>query len=317
MIKKNPQWQVVLTICITMILMIGGCTNKQSQNIGLPSPAPTSQSASMHVGNSQTFSNVRIYRDTDGQVWVPLEETANSINLDLHYINDSYNMGDTDAVYSVKVNQTLAAEGDKSKELPQAPKVFDKKPYMTTQALSTLIGTPVNWNDQNSQVIITSIDDSALSTQQKASESQQPGSSSTGQIQSLGLRTTNKDDIVNFAKQFLGTPYQFAAGSYESTHRFDCSSFVKYVYDHFGVSLPRGSRSQANVGQSVDVNQLQPGDLMFFYTPNRYASNRIVGHVGMYAGNGQIVHTYGLPGVTVTDFNNYWRNRFLFAKRVS
>ncbi|TXK70643.1 C40 family peptidase [Paenibacillus sp. N3.4] len=307
MIEKKPQWQAIFTICITLILIMGGCTNQKSQNIALPSPAPTSQSAKMQVANSPTISNVQIYKDSNGQVWVPLEETAKSMDMNLHYINDSYNIGETDAIYSVKADQTAAAEGDKIKELPQAPKHFDKKIYMTTQALSTLIGTQVNWNDQNSHVVITPIDDSSLTAQQNAS----------GQIQSLGVRTTNKGEIINYARQFLGTPYQFSARPYESTHMFDCSSFVKYVYSHFGVSLPRSSRSQSQVGQSVDINQLQPGDLMFFYTPGRYASNRIVGHVGMYAGNGQIIHTYGRPGVTITDLNNYWRNRLLFAKRVS
>jgi len=316
MIKKNPKSLVVLFICSTAILLNGGCTTKQRNNIGLPSPAPTSQMASMHVGNSQTYSKVRIYSDTSGQVWIPLNETAKSMNMVLHRTNDSFKMGDTDALYSVKINHTLAVDGDKSKELPHAPRFFDKKPYMTVQALSALIGVPVIWNDSNSSVVMTPIDDSAVSAQDKISGSQQPGLSSMGQSQSLGLGATKGNDIISFAEQFLGTPYLFAAGPYKSTHKFDCSSFVQYVYAHFGVSLPRGSRSQSQVGQSVDFNQLQIGDLMFFYTPGRYSSNRIVGHVGIYSGNNQMVNTYGKPGVTVTDINNYWKNRFLFAKRV-
>jgi cell wall-associated NlpC family hydrolase len=178
------------------------------------------------------------------------------------------------------------------------------------------MGTQVNWNEQKSQVVITPIDDSSLPKQQSAAASQTPGSSSSGQILSLSLTTAKKSELISLAENFLGTPYKFASGPYESTHTFDCSSFVQYVYARIGVNLPRSTRTQAQVGQTVEVNQLQPGDLMFFYTPGRYASNRIVGHVGIYAGNGKIVQTYGKPGVTVNDFNPYWRGRFLFAKRV-
>jgi cell wall-associated NlpC family hydrolase len=238
------------------------------------------------------------------------------MSLDLHNDKNSFAMGNTDPAYSVVVNQTQALRGDNPIELPQAPKYFDHKPYITTQAFSTLMGTQVNWNEQKSQVVITPIDDSSLPKQQSAAASQTPGSSSSGQILSLSLTTAKKSELISLAENFLGTPYKFASGPYESTHTFDCSSFVQYVYARIGVHLPRSTRTQAQVGQTVEVNQLQPGDLMFFYTPGRYASNRIVGHVGIYAGNGKIVQTYGKPGVTVNDFDPYWRGRFLFAKRV-
>lgn len=318
MLQKKTQWQVVLaTLCITIIFMGGGCTTKQTKNIGAPTttPAQAGQSASMFVADNSTFSNVKVYSETNGLVWVPLEETSASIDFDLHYVGDSFTMGATDPVYSVKVNQTQALVGDKPIELPQAPRLFDHKPYMTTQALSTLMGTPVNWNAQNSQIVFNPINDSTLSEQQNAS-AQQPGSS-TEHIQSLSVNNVDKSNLISYAENFLGTPYSFSSGPYDSTHTFDCSSFVQYVYSHFGVNLPRSSQSQAQVGQTVDINNLQTGDLMFFYTPGRFDSNRIVGHVGIYAGNGRFINTYGQPGVTFTDFNTYWRGRFLLAKRVA
>lgn len=302
----KPNWQAALLSCMLLSLVIVGCTNQKRQNIAMPSPAQTSQIAHMQVVNSDGKTDLRVYKDTSGLVWIPLEETAKAMGMNLHYVNDSYNIGETDTVYSIKADTTVATDGDKIKELPQAPKQFDKKMYVTTQALSTLIGSPVEWNDQHSQVTISPIDDRSLAQMNAA-----------GQIQSLGVSKINKADLLNFAKRYLGTPYLFAAGPYSSTHRFDCSSFVQYVYRHFGVSLPRSSRSQSQVGQTISMNNLQPGDLMFFYTPGRYSSNRIVGHVGMYAGNGKIIQTYGNPGVTLSNFNSYWKHRFLFGKRVS
>lgn len=84
--------------------------------------------------------------------------------------------------------------------------------------------------------------------------------------------------IVEYGKNFLGTPYVYGG---TTPSGFDCSGFVKYVYAHFGISLPRTSYSQLNSGVAVTRDELQPGDLVFF---------RNAGHVGIYAGNGNYMH---------------------------
>ena len=70
---------------------------------------------------------------------------------------------------------------------------------------------------------------------------------------------------------------------------YDCSGLTSSAYKAAGVSIPRTSKAQSTAGVAVDRANLQPGDLIFFYKP--------VGHVGMYIGNGQMVHssTYGQP----------------------
>jgi cell wall-associated NlpC family hydrolase len=311
-IGKIMTWRVILTLCIVLALVGGGCTNKQTDNSGqtakstTKSAAQSGQTASMLVANKQTFDKVAVYRENNGLVWVPLVETAKSLGMDVHRSSATFALGSTDASYFVTVDQNQAFAGDKPLTLPQTPRYFNQKPYLTTQSLSVLLGTPVKWDAQRSHVVLTPVDDKSL-----AKQSATPADG----IRSLAL--TNKRDIINFADNFMGTPYKFAAGPYNQTRAFDCSSYVQYVYGHFGVKLPRSSRSQAKVGRSIDSDQLQVGDIMYFYTPGRFASNRTVGHVGIYKGNGQIIHTYGEPGVTVSDFNNYWKGRFLFAKRVA
>ena len=84
-------------------------------------------------------------------------------------------------------------------------------------------------------------------------------------------------DIVNYAKQFIGNPYVYGGNSL--TRGTDCSGFVKGVYEHFGVSLPRTSYSMCRVGKSVSYNDMQLGDIVCYD-----------GHVGIYAGNGKIVN---------------------------
>lgn len=88
--------------------------------------------------------------------------------------------------------------------------------------------------------------------------------------------------VVAYAKQFVGNPYVFGGNSL--TNGTDCSGFTRGVYAHFGISLPRTSRSQAGAGRSISVGDLQPGDLIF------YANGGSIYHVAMYIGGGQIIH---------------------------
>lgn len=128
------------------------------------------------------------------------------------------------------------------------------------------------------------------------------------------------DKVISRAQTFIGVPYLFAAKSYDVTRRFDCSSFTQYVYAKEGLKLPRSSRDQALQGIAVSRQALKPGDLMFFYVPGRFSSNSIIGHVGLYIGNGQMIHaTPSTPsGVKITSINsNYWKQKFLKARRVA
>jgi peptidoglycan DL-endopeptidase CwlO len=108
-------------------------------------------------------------------------------------------------------------------------------------------------------------------------------------------------DVVEYAMKFLGVPYVW--GGY-SPSGFDCSGFVKYVYAHFGVSLPHSSAMQYNSGPKVSRADLKPGDLLFFYSP--------IHHVGMYIGNGQMINSR-TGGVRID--NAFWSS-YVGAVRV-
>lgn len=128
------------------------------------------------------------------------------------------------------------------------------------------------------------------------------------------------DSIIMTGKRYLGVPYRYGA-EFETSRRFDCSSFTQYVYKKNGISLPRGARQQARVGKYVPRNQLKKGDLVFFSTKAtlKYSRSSIkrIGHVGIYAGNGKILHTYGKPGVTYSNLNSsWWSKNYVTARRV-
>ena len=85
---------------------------------------------------------------------------------------------------------------------------------------------------------------------------------------------------VGIAMQFLGIPYKWGGASPETG--FDCSGFTMYVFAKLGVSLPHHAASQYGMGTPVSKDQLQPGDLVFFNG---------LGHMGMYIGGGQFIHS--------------------------
>jgi len=87
--------------------------------------------------------------------------------------------------------------------------------------------------------------------------------------------------VLQEAEKFLGLPYLWAG---TSAYGFDCSGLTYAVYKQFGIQLARDAGDQARQGRAVAKNQLQPGDLMFF------AWGGVVDHVGIYAGNGLMLH---------------------------
>jgi murein DD-endopeptidase / murein LD-carboxypeptidase len=120
--------------------------------------------------------------------------------------------------------------------------------------------------------------------------------------------SSTASNIIATGNRFLGVPYQFGAKT-GNTSSFDCSSFTQYVYQLNGVSIPRSSRQQSQAGTYVSREQLQPGDLVFFYSP--------IHHVAIYMGNGKLLHTFGKGGVTVTDLNSgWWSSHYATARRV-
>jgi cell wall-associated NlpC family hydrolase len=119
------------------------------------------------------------------------------------------------------------------------------------------------------------------------------------------------NNVLIRAIGLVGTPYRWGGNSPESG--FDCSGLVDYVFrSEAGLQLPRTSRAIAALdAPKVARDDLQPGDLLFF-------GRRHVNHVGIYVGNGRFVNAPDTGGTVRLDHLDgyYWRDHFLFAKRV-
>ena len=124
----------------------------------------------------------------------------------------------------------------------------------------------------------------AALAQQEASSSaasaqgSSPAASTTSGSGSVTASSASAQAAVNFAMAQIGKPYKYGASGPDG---YDCSGLVMAAYASAGVSIPRTSEAQQSGLTSVSLSDLQVGDLVFFYGGS---------HVGMYIGNGQVVH---------------------------
>ncbi|MGW5748978.1 C40 family peptidase [Amycolatopsis sp. NPDC003861] len=100
-----------------------------------------------------------------------------------------------------------------------------------------------------------------------------------GAAPGLKAPTAAAQTALNAALSKLGKPYVWGATGPNS---FDCSGLLLWAYKQAGITLPRNSAAQAQYGTPVPRSQLQPGDLVAYYSP--------VSHIGMYLGDGKMVH---------------------------
>jgi cell wall-associated NlpC family hydrolase len=112
--------------------------------------------------------------------------------------------------------------------------------------------------------------------------------------------------VAGIALQYLGTPYVWAGASPAG---FDCSGFVQYVFGQVGVSLPHNAAAQYGYGVPVPREALQSGDLVFFNG---------LGHVGIYIGGGQFVHSPHSGDVVKISsiYDSWYASTWVGAKRL-
>jgi cell wall-associated NlpC family hydrolase len=115
------------------------------------------------------------------------------------------------------------------------------------------------------------------------------------------------DRIVRYARQLLGVPYSWGGSSPRSG--FDCSGFVRFVYQRFGVTLPHSSYADSGYGRGISRAALEPGDLVFFDG---------FGHVGLYIGSGRFIHApHAGTRVSVDSISGWYAGRFDGARRLA
>lgn len=124
-------------------------------------------------------------------------------------------------------------------------------------------------------------------------------------------------DLIDTGKELLGKPYGYRGNM---PWRMDCSGFVSYIYSQYGITVPRGSATQANYVKRIKREEVLPGDLLFFTGRNR--SSGRVGHVAMVIdvvdGDLVMMHSTNSRGIIIERLSRsaYFSSRYLSAGRV-
>ena len=174
---------------------------------------------------------------------------------------------------------------------------------------------------------VRTVEETAKTTQTSSNsenKTEQSTNSSEKTTETVATTSSKKgEEIVNYAKKFLGVPYVYGGASSKG---FDCSGFTMYVYKKFGISMGHGAQMQSRLGKKVTAdktsssslkNNLQPGDLVFFLD---YETMDEIGHCGIYIGDGKFIHASSGSGYCVKINSllpgEYYNTRYCAARRV-
>lgn len=225
--------------------------------------------------------------------------------------------GSTTSTYQAQNTQN-SEEANKEEQVKPQDTSTQQKDITTevdTKKEEVVVNTETNEVEATEEV---KIDEQLKKEQKKPSKTQQE--LRTTLTKGAGIRgnqfTTAQEfkgeALVDYAKTMIGTPYVWGGTTLDG---IDCSGFTSKCYrDALGIKINRVSRDQIDHGYAVTVDQLQPGDLVFFNKEN----GGIITHVGMYAGDNMMIHASQSQGkvVMVSTKTDYFRNRLVTARRI-
>lgn len=111
----------------------------------------------------------------------------------------------------------------------------------------------------------------------------------------IAAEQDQRQEIVDYALQFEGNPYVY--GGTSLTNGADCSGFVMAVFQEFGYELPRVAATQYEQSEKKAIEELEPGDLVFY-------GSGTISHVALYIGNEQIIHaSTSATGIKISDYD--------------
>ncbi|MFD0867986.1 C40 family peptidase [Paenibacillus residui] len=204
--------------------------------------------------------------------------------------------------------------------------------YLKPGETLDIVGQPNSYwykvKDQNGKIGYVS------SSSKYVSAANQPSNGGTSSANAVSKPSTSSsakvEKVISTGMKYLGTPYEFGSNR-NSTKTFDCSDFVRHAFKQaLGVTLPSDSRKQADYVKkkghtTTNWRNLKRGDLMFFMdykgsSASSYKginkSKQRISHVGIYLGDGKILHTYSVKsgGVRVDSIaGKHWEHRFVFG----
>jgi cell wall-associated NlpC family hydrolase len=226
--------------------------------------------------NLDTAAQLFVTPDTEG--FLSQISTVEKVSENQNSVLQQYQQEQARLAASEHSSKTdLAALAEQEKQLKALRKASDEKIAEAKTVLAKLTAEQRRRiADEERRAIAAAQADAERDGSGNEQKSTTKESSDTPAASSGGGRGAR---ALAFAKTQLGKPYRYASAGPDA---YDCSGLTYAAWKSVGVSLPRSSRSQYGVGSHVAKSSLQLGDLVFFYSP--------ISHVGLYAGNGTIIH---------------------------
>ncbi|WP_235941276.1 C40 family peptidase [Paenibacillus puerhi] len=238
-----------------------------------------------------SFPDAQPYIDTANTLQIPLRLLVENLGYKLDWSKEAnivkVTLTNDQQTIELQTGEKQAIVNGKAVDMDVPAQFNQGRVYLPLRFVSETFGYRVQW-DSNNRIAIINQD---------------------GQYHAPAwYKPKPTPAVVQTANKYLGTPYVYGG---QSASGFDCSGFVRYVFQSHGVWLPRTSVDMYdNAGQ--DVIDLQEGDLVFFAEKNKTS------HVGIYLGNGQFISAASSGGVSVASLTSgYWGKRYVGAKRVA
>ena len=240
----------------------------ETQTLNVRAEQSTDSTILVQIPQGNTYKVVEVYDE-----WIEIQLSDETGFVSKEYVDVVLNTTTAKSIEEIRQEEEEAKRAEEEAERQAAAAQSNKTQSNTTTTTTTTTAT------QSSSAATTTTTTS------------QPAPSVTS-----GTRA----EVVNYALQFVGNPYVY--GGTSLTNGTDCSGFTMSIYAHFGYSLYRSSRDQIYNGTNIPVDQVKPGDLLF------YSNNgRTIGHVALYIGDGKIVHaSTAQTGIIVS--NMYYMN---------
>ncbi len=265
----------LLTVAVSAVCMIGASA---ASGVG------TVNTDALRLRNEANTTSTILATASEGDTVVILEDAGNGwYKVDYNTV-EGYMSGEyltVSAQADVTIGYGLVQAGGSTLNVRSGPgTTYSKVTTLSDGAVVSIVGIDNGWYKIKTSSGATGyVSSEYMVTCKDSSGSRGDGTTAVA----VAPNSSMGQQIVDYAKQFLGVPYVYGGNGPSS---FDCSGFTSYIYRHFGYTLNRTASTQLSNGVAVSKSELQPGDLVFF----RYNTSYPASHVGIYIGNGQFIH---------------------------
>ena len=265
----------LLTVAVSAVCMIGASA---ASGVG------TVNTDALRLRNEANTTSTILATASEGDTVVILEDAGNGwYKVDYNTV-EGYMSGEyltVSAQADVTIAYGLVQAGGSTLNVRSGPgTTYSKVTTLSDGAVVSIVGIDNGWYKIKTSSGATGyVSSEYMVTCKDSSGSRGDGTTAVA----VASNSSMGQQVVDYAKQFLGVPYVYGGNGPSS---FDCSGFTSYIYRHFGYTLNRTASTQLSNGVAVSKSELQPGDLVFF----RYNTSYPASHVGIYIGNGQFIH---------------------------